>query len=113
MIIDSDQQIVDCDTSNSGCNGGWYGSAWKYLANFGGQVTEESYPYIGFEYSCSDTTGVVGATVDTKVKFIRPGNATMMMELLSQNRVLAVAIAIVDSFFSYGFVNFDFIRHTF
>lgn len=72
------------------------------MADVGGQDTEESYPYIGFEYSCSDSTAVVGATVDKKVKFIPPGNATLMMALLSENRVISVAFAVVESLFNYG-----------
>ena len=39
----SEQQLVDCDTGNSGCNGGWYTSAWNYLK--AGSATSAAYPY--------------------------------------------------------------------
>jgi C1A family cysteine protease len=39
------EQIVDCDTSDSGCNGGDPRSALTYVQGAGGQDTETSYPY--------------------------------------------------------------------
>jgi len=50
----SPQQIVDCSSAygNQGCNGGWYFYAWNYLAQYG-QEKEDSYPYVGYQTSCS------------------------------------------------------------
>merc|ERR1711996_72974 len=31
----SEQQVVDCDNRNSGCNGGWYDTAWQYIKEEG------------------------------------------------------------------------------
>jgi len=39
------EQIVDCDTSDGGCNGGDPRSAMNYVVGAGGQDTESSYPY--------------------------------------------------------------------
>jgi len=45
------QHLVDCDTGNGGCNGGWYTNALKYvMAN--GIVEEKSYPYKGVKGKC-------------------------------------------------------------
>jgi C1A family cysteine protease len=41
----SEQQIVDCDTSDSGCNGGSPMEAWSYIQNAPGQESESDYPY--------------------------------------------------------------------
>merc|ERR1712080_731528 len=41
----SEQQIVDCDNRNSGCNGGWYDTAWRYVSEEGGIETTADYPY--------------------------------------------------------------------
>merc|ERR1739848_127430 len=43
----SEQQIVDCDNRNSGCNGGWYDTAWKYVSEEGGIETTADYTYKG------------------------------------------------------------------
>ncbi|MFM7855092.1 MAG: C1 family peptidase, partial [Flammeovirgaceae bacterium] len=45
------QQLVDCDTGNGGCNGGWYEAALRYtIAN--GIVPETNYPYKGVKGTC-------------------------------------------------------------
>merc|ERR1719322_1575025 len=31
----SEQQVVDCDTRDGGCNGGWYDTAWRYVSDEG------------------------------------------------------------------------------
>jgi cathepsin B len=38
------QDPTSCDNSNSGCNGGYLASVWKYMASTG-VVTEPCYPY--------------------------------------------------------------------
>jgi len=48
----SEQQVVDCDTRDSGCNGGWYDWAWKYIDGEGGLEAQADYPYTAREGSC-------------------------------------------------------------
>ena len=43
----SEQQLVECDTRNYGCDGGWPFSAMQYVAHIGGLTTYEDYPYKG------------------------------------------------------------------
>jgi len=44
IFIDrSEQQLVDCDPYDSGCEGGWYYNAWKYLHSHGSNS--------GYEYA--------------------------------------------------------------
>lgn len=47
------QQLVSCDSSDSGCNGGWPTTAYDYIEEAGGMVQETDYPYS----SGSGTTG--------------------------------------------------------
>ena len=34
------QQLVSCDTEDSGCNGGWPTNAYDYIESIGGMVQE-------------------------------------------------------------------------
>ena len=50
----SEQQLVDCDSDNYGCNGGWPWKSLRHLANNGGgAVAEADYPYNGRDNSCN------------------------------------------------------------
>ena len=45
LVSLSEQQLVDCDTDNNGCEGGWYDTAWAYVKNTGGAESQVDYPY--------------------------------------------------------------------
>jgi len=47
----SPQQLVDCDSSNMGCGGGWYRGSFSYLIN-NNAISETNYPYYGQQYQC-------------------------------------------------------------
>jgi cathepsin L len=52
----SEQQLVDCDTTSSGCNGGLMDKAYVYTKTNG--ITHESeYPYKGVKQTCKTHTG--------------------------------------------------------
>lgn len=55
----SPEQLVDCDTRSSGCNGGWPEWAYDYVKRAGGIETESDYPYsayYGNSGSCKATS---------------------------------------------------------
>ena len=108
ILTNSEQQLVDCSTANYGCNGGWYDAAWRYLASAGGQATAESYPYNGFQAYCKyPDFSVKGAEVSaaTPVTLVRAKDTATMLNLVSNKHLLSVAIAVVNSFFNYQYVN--------
>jgi len=43
-VILSPEDLVACDSSNAGCNGGNLAFAWRYLTNTGA-VTDSCFPY--------------------------------------------------------------------
>ncbi len=49
----SPEQIIQCDKTSEGCNGGWTEHAYNYVKNAGGESTEAAYPYTSY----SGTTG--------------------------------------------------------
>eukprot|EP00026_Physarum_polycephalum_P012858 Phypoly_transcript_13199.p1 GENE.Phypoly_transcript_13199~~Phypoly_transcript_13199.p1 ORF type:complete len:354 (+),score=71.25 Phypoly_transcript_13199:64-1062(+) len=57
------QQIVDCDTTSDGCDGGETSSAYAYLIQAGGQESNQSYPYTGQDGTCNFQKSEVVATI--------------------------------------------------
>jgi hypothetical protein len=43
----SEQQLVDCDGYDKGCNGGWFQNAFRWVIKNRGITYAASYPYIG------------------------------------------------------------------
>lgn len=52
LLSFSEQQIVDCDTDNYGCNGGWPYLAVEYAASNGLEL-ESDYPYTAEDGNCA------------------------------------------------------------
>lgn len=46
LVPYSPQQLIDCDKSNFGCNGGWPYMALDWLSKNGGIMTEQDYPIL-------------------------------------------------------------------
>ena len=59
----SEQQWVDCDTGNYGCNGGWMNTAFTY-AKTNAIASEANYPYTARGGTCNaaNVTGIVNTT---------------------------------------------------
>jgi cathepsin B len=51
LVQKSTQYLLDCDTAQQGCNGGYPNDAWSFLVKYG-TPTEACYPYKGAKKSC-------------------------------------------------------------
>ena len=86
----SEQQLVDCSTSNgnNGCNGGWMPNAYQYIISYG-ITTEQLYPYTQVQSSCRANGG------SYKISSYQGGamsNCSALSSLLA-GRVLSVAVS--------------------
>merc|ERR1711988_1458741 len=59
LVSLSEQQFVDCDTGDSGCNGGLMDTAFEF-AEKNAICTEHSYPYKGVDGTCDASHCTVG-----------------------------------------------------
>ncbi|KAH8075020.1 transferase [Aureococcus anophagefferens] len=51
----SEQNLVDCDTTDSGCNGGLMDNAFKWIQSNGGICSEADYAYTAAKGTCKTT----------------------------------------------------------
>lgn len=55
LISLSEQELVDCDTTNEGCDGGIMDYAFEWVIRNGGIDTEANYRYTGVDGICNTT----------------------------------------------------------
>lgn len=53
LISLSEQELIDCDSENSGCNGGLMEYAFAYIQKAGGVTAENTYPYLAKDETCN------------------------------------------------------------
>lgn len=51
----SEQELVDCDKENQGCDGGLMEQAFEFIKQSNGLTTENSYPYKAKDESCDSS----------------------------------------------------------
>lgn len=55
LISLSEQELVDCDTTSEGCDGGIMDYAFEWVIRNGGIDTEANYRYTGVDGICNTT----------------------------------------------------------
>ena len=96
----SEQLLVDCDTLDSGCNGGLMELSFEWLKDNGGFMYESDYPYTGRDQTCKqDSSKFVDMKVTGYVKLgdggaeeYSPVDEGEMKEFLYQTGPLAIAL---------------------
>jgi len=90
----SEEQLVECDTTNYGCGGGWPIDAMSWLMSNGGSDTEASYPYTsGNGQSGKCKSGTFGANI-TSSKLLRRGDES---ELQSATATIGPVSVCIDA----------------
>jgi len=109
----SEQQVVDCDNRNSGCNGGWYDTAWRYVSEEGGIETTADYPYHAREGSCkagqndfvSGVSGCVGGPNFFCDNHGLVGDEAELQKMLNDRPVAVAVDATPFQFYSSGILD--------
>jgi C1A family cysteine protease len=61
----SPQEIVDCDTTDNGCSGGWPSNAYQFVISEGGLETAANYPYTAQDGTCNFQSNEVAVTISS------------------------------------------------
>ncbi|KAK5823970.1 cysteine proteinase mucunain-like [Gossypium arboreum] len=92
LIVLSEQELVDCDTSyNEGCNGGLMDYAFEFIIKNGGIDTEEDYPYSNHNGRC-DTYRKNAKVVSIEAYENVPENDEGALKKAVSNQPVSVAI---------------------
>jgi cathepsin L len=86
----SEQQLVDCDQYDGGCNRGYYHRAMKWVIENGGLTTAAEYPYKAARGTCKRAKPAV--TIKGHVA-VPPGNELTLQRAVS-TQPIGVAIEI-------------------
>jgi len=86
------QQIVDCDTSDSGCNGGDPPTAYQYVISAGGMEDESNYPYTGQDGDCNFQQNDVAVTISNWKYGTKNSDETTMMNNLVTVGPLSICV---------------------
>lgn len=86
----SEQELVDCDKLDEGCNGGLPDSAYRSIESLGGLELESDYPYDGEVETCQFKKTKVKVQVSSAVNIT--SNETQMAQWLVENGPIAIGI---------------------
>ncbi len=96
------QELVSCDTSDSGCDGGWMDSAFDWVRSNNGVALASQYPYTsgdqGETGSCSSTASFPGTSLST---FINVASNVQQVQVAVKQQPLSVAIDADDDVFQF------------
>jgi hypothetical protein len=103
LISFSEQELVDCDGIDHGCNGGLMDHAFVWTQHNGGLCTEESYPYFSGTTKAPGTCNEKSCTKNSKVApkshtDVTANSDTALLSALAQQPV-SVAIEADESAF--------------
>lgn len=83
----SEQELVDCDTTDSGCNGGWMTNAFKWVQGNGGLCTESAYAYT------SGNTGTAGTCKKSSCTSVSGSRVAAYYSVSGTESALQTAVA--------------------
>jgi len=76
------QQIVDCDRTSAGCNGGTTESAYNYVHQAGGEEGTDHYPYTAKDGTCKFSAQYVQAKISSYKKATSRGDENTLQSNL-------------------------------
>jgi len=86
------QQIVDCDSNDEGCNGGFPDGAYDYVKSAGGLEKESDYPYRAVDESCHFKQADVYAKISGHKYATTEGDEKTLQQNLVSTSPLSICV---------------------
>jgi len=107
LVSFSEQELVSCDGTDNGCNGGWMDDAFSWITANGGLQTEGDYPYTsgaGVTGSCSasGTGNSVSGSAPSSFTDVQAGSVSALQSAIEQQPVSVAVQADQMAFKSYS-----------
>jgi cathepsin F len=103
----SEQQLVDCDKVDEGCNGGLMENAFQYLKENGGIEISKDYPYKGYGQKCKFDKSKSALKVNG-FHFAPSEDEEVIKQMLYTTGPLSVALnADVLQYYNDGIIDYD------
>jgi C1A family cysteine protease len=99
LVSFSEQQLVDCDTRDHGCNGGLMENAFNWISNNNGLCSENDYPYIsqnGQSQNCQKKCTNVPKSDIQKWVGVKSSDDAMMSAIFQQPVSVAIEADQID-----------------
>ncbi|XP_018017428.1 putative cysteine proteinase CG12163 isoform X1 [Hyalella azteca] len=90
LISLSEQELVDCDKEDHGCEGGLPENAYDAIEKLGGLESEEQYPYDGHDGTCHVEAAKAKVHVNGSVEL--PTDETQIAQWLVKNGPISIGI---------------------
>ncbi|XP_013193699.2 uncharacterized protein LOC106137424 [Amyelois transitella] len=90
LVSLSEQELVDCDKLDDGCNGGLPDNAYRAIEQLGGLELERDYPYEGQDDKCSFNKTMAKVQISGAVNITT--NETDMAKWLVKNGPISIGI---------------------
>ncbi|XP_042020413.1 vignain-like [Salvia splendens] len=100
LVSLSEQELVDCEQDNEGCNGGLMEHAFEYIKKQGGLATESIYPYTATDGNCDVTKMNAPAVTIDGYENVPENDEDALMKAVA-NQPVSVAIDAGGSNFQF------------
>ncbi|PZC74549.1 hypothetical protein B5X24_HaOG207683 [Helicoverpa armigera] len=90
LVSLSEQELVDCDKMDDGCNGGLPDNAYRAIEQMGGLELESDYPYEGVDEKCAFNKTLAKVQISGAVNITK--NETGMAQWLVHNGPISIGI---------------------